>query len=231
MQLSAIITELRWARSRGVPCVLVACESSRQVAAAFEAEGCFAVSCDLLAADQPGMHFQGDCTALLGLGWDLLVAHPPCTYLSASGMHWTTRGLRDPQLTEDALAFVRTLMAAPIKRKAIENPVGRIGTAIRKADQYVQPFEYGDDASKRTGLWLENLPKLVADPLQYVRGRIVAQGTKLATRWANQTDSGQNRLPPSAGRWKARSATFGGIARAMAAQWAPVLWADVRRAA
>jgi hypothetical protein len=225
LSILEVLRELRRARALGMPCVLVACESSRKVAREFEARGWFALSCDLLPSDVPGMHFAGDCRALLALGWDLMVAHPPCTYLTSSGMHWTTRGLRDPQLTEDALAFVRLLIDAPIPRIAIENPAGRIGTAIRKADQYVQPYEFGDDASKRTGLWLKGLPCLVLDPAQRLPGRIVGTDKrgKPIERWSNQTDSGQNRLPPSADRWKKRSETFGGIARAMADQWGPLV--------
>lgn len=218
------LSRARWHR---MPCVLVACESSRQVAQAFEDRGCFAVSCDLLPADVPGFHYQGDARDLLGLPWDLLVAHPPCTYLSSSGMHWTTRGFRDPQLTEDALAFARLLLDAPIRRKCIENPVGAIGTRIRKASQYVQPYEFGNDASKKTGLWLENLPALAKDPAKRVPGRWVTHNGKQVERWANQTDSGQNRLAPSADRWKQSSETFAGIARAMADQWAPLLWDDM----
>lgn len=197
--------------------VLVACESSRVVASEFERLGHYALSCDLLPSDVPGNHHQGDVSELLSHGWDVLIAHPPCTYLSSSGMHWTTRGLRDPKLTEDALDFVQLLMEAPIPHIAIENPVGRIGTAIRKANQYVQPYEFGDDASKRTGLWLKGLPKLVGT--KRVPGRLVTYKGKTVERWANQTDSGQNRLGPSADRWKARSETFRGIARAMAEQW------------
>ena len=193
--------------------VLVACEYSGTVRDAFIARGHDAVSCDLLPSDAPGPHHQGDVTEIIGHGWDLLIAHPPCTYLSVSGMHWTTRGLRDPKLTEDALAFVRLLMDAPIPRIAVENPVSVISSRIRKPDQIVQPHEYGHDASKATCLWLKDLPILT--PTQHVAPRVV-NGRK---RWGNQTDSGQNRLPPSADRWKIRSATFEGIAAAMAAQW------------
>jgi hypothetical protein len=142
-----------------------------------------------------------------------MIAHPPCTYLSVSGMHWTRRGLRDPKLTEDALGFVRALMDAPIEGIAIENPVSVISSRIRKPDQIVQPWQFGHDASKKTCLWLKNLPPLHATKI--VEPRIV-NGRK---RWGNQTDSGQNRLPPSADRWKIRSATYQGIADAMAAQW------------
>lgn len=193
--------------------VLVACEYSGTVRDAFIAAGHDAMSCDLLPTDVPGPHYQGDVTDILGDGWDLMVAHPPCTYLSVSGMHWTTRGLRDPKLTEDALAFVRLLMDAPISRIAIENPVSVISSRIRKPDQIIQPHEYGHDASKKTCLWLKGLPLLV--PTQHVEPRIV-NGKK---RWGNQCDSGQNKLGPSDDRWKIRSETFTGIAQAMAAQW------------
>ena len=193
--------------------VLVACEYSGTVRDAFIAAGHDAMSCDLLPTDVPGPHYQGDVTDILGDGWDLMVAHPPCTYLSVSGMHWTTRGLRDPKLTEDALAFVRLLMNAPIPRIAIENPVSVISSRIRKPDQIIQPHEYGHDASKKTCLWIKGLPLLV--PTQHVEPRIV-NGKK---RWGNQCDSGQNKLGPSDDRWKIRSATFQGIAAAMAEQW------------
>lgn len=145
--------------------------------------------------------------------WDLMIAHPPCTYLSVSGMHWTTRGLRDPKLTEDALDFVRLLMDAPIPRIAIENPVSVISSRIRKPDQTIQPWQFGHDASKATCLWLKNLPKL--EPTYIVPGRIV-NGKK---RWANQCDSGQNKLGPSPDRWKKRAEFYQGVADAMAEQW------------
>ena len=171
------------------------------------------MSCDLLPSDAPGLHYQGDVTDILGQGWDLLIAHPPCTYLSVSGMHWTTRGLRDPKLTEDALDLVRLFMDAPIERIAIENPVSVISSRICKPDQIIQPYQFGHDASKKTCLWLKNLPLL--KPTQLVEPRIIDG----KPRWANQTDSGQNKLPPSKDRWKLRSKTYEGIADAMAAQW------------
>ena len=193
--------------------VLVACESSGVVRDAFRARGHFAMSCDLLPAERPGPHHQGDVRELLGQEWDLLIAHPPCTYLSVSGMHWTTRGLRDPKLTEDALDLVRLFMDAPIERIAIENPVSVISSRIRKPDQIIQPHQFGHDASKKTCLWLKNLPLL--KPTQLIEPRIVDG----KPRWANQTDSGQNKLPPSKDRWRLRSKTYQGIADAMAAQW------------
>ena len=193
--------------------VLVACEYSGTVRDAFIAAGHDAMSCDLLPTDAPGPHYQGDVRDVLGDGWDLMIAHPPCTYLAVSGMHRTARGLRDPQLTEDALDFVRLLLAAPVPRIAVENPVSVISTRVRKPDQIIQPWQYGHDASKTTCLWLQGLPAL--RPTQIVEPRIV-DGRK---RWGNQTDSGQNRLSPSPDRWKRRSATYAGIAAAMAAQW------------
>jgi hypothetical protein len=193
--------------------VLVACEYSGAVRDAFIARGHEALSCDLLPSEAPGPHYQGDVRDVLEMGWDLMVAHPPCKYLSVSGMHWTRRGLRDPQLTEDALDFVRLLLAAPIPRIALENPVSVISSRIRKPDQIISPHQFGHDASKKTCLWLKGLPPL--RPTQLVPPRIV-NGRQ---RWGNQTDSGQNRLSPSPDRWKLRSETYSGIAAAMADQW------------
>lgn len=193
--------------------ILVACEYSGTVRDAFIRGGHEAMSCDLLPTDSPGPHYQGDVFDIINDGWDMMVAHPPCTYLSVSGMHWTTRGLRDPQLTEDALNFVHLLMAAPIERIAIENPISVISSRIRKPDQIITPYQFGHDASKKTCLWLKGLPLL--RPTQLVEPRIVNG----KPRWGNQTDSGQNKLPPSADRWKIRSETYTGIADAMADQW------------
>ena len=193
--------------------VLVACEYSGTVRDAFIRAGHEAMSCDLLPTEVPGPHYQGDVTDVINDGWDLMIAHPPCTYLSVSGMHWTTRGLRDPKLTEDALDFARLLMDAPIERVAVENPVSIISSRIRKPDQVVQPWMFGHDASKKTCLWLKNLSPLV--PTGLIEPRLI-DGRK---RWGNQTDSGQNRLSPSKDRWKIRSKTYDGIAQAMAEQW------------
>ena len=140
--------------------VLIGCEYSGIVRDAFLHLGHDAMSCDLLPTEKPGPHYQGDIFDVIEDGWDLAIFHPPCTYLSVSGMHWTARGLRDPKLTEDALEFVRRLMAAPIERIALENPVSVISSRIRKPDQIIQPWWFGDDASKKTCLWLKNLPRL-----------------------------------------------------------------------
>jgi len=142
--------------------------------------------------------------------WDLMIAHPPCTYLCSSGLHWNKRVPGRVAKTEDALDFVRFLMNAPIHRIAIENPVGCISSRIRKPDQIIQPWMFGHPESKSTCLWLKNLPKLV--PTKVV--------TKPSNgRWENQTPSGQNKLGPSDKRWKIRSETYEGIAQAFADQW------------
>ena len=220
--------------------VLIGCENSGIIRDAFAARGHNAMSCDLLPSDRPGLHYQGDVRDLLfsGNGWDLFICHPDCTYICSSGLHWNKKRPEREKQTEQALEFVREMMAAPVPRIAIENPVGRIGTAIRPADQYIQPYEFGHDASKRTGLWLKNLPTLKADPKNYVQPRYVCCGEVLDVglvgrygcpyccgdktprpRWSNQTNSGQNALPPSADRWKVRAETYQGWADAMAEQW------------
>jgi hypothetical protein len=192
--------------------VLVACEYSGTVRDAFAAMGHDAMSCDLLPTDSPGPHYQGDVRDVLDGGWDLMIAHPPCTYLSVSGIHWNDRG-RGWDNTDKALEFVRLLMGANIPRIALENPVSIISSRIRKPDQIVQPHQFGHDASKATCLWLKNLPKLL--PTGEIPPRVI-DGKR---RWGNQTDSGQNKLAPSDDRWKLRSTTYKGIAQAMALQW------------
>jgi len=193
--------------------VLVACEYSGRVRDAFTRLGHFAMSCDLLPTESDGLHYMGDVFDIIDQGWDIMIAHPPCTYLAVSGMHWTTRGLRDPKLTEDALEFVQKLMDAPVNKICIENPISVISSRIRKPDQIITPYQFGHDASKKTCLWFKNLKPL--QPTNMIEGRLV-DGKR---RWGNQTDSGQNKLAPSDDRWKERSRTFTGIAEAMAAQW------------
>ena len=194
--------------------VLIACEYSGTVRDAFRARGHDAWSCDLLPTDaDPTWHHEGDIFDIIDDDWDLMIAHPPCTYLCSSGLHWNKRIPGRDALTQEALAFVEKLLSADIKKIALENPIGRIGTAIRPADQIIQPHQFGHDASKQTALWLKGLPKLQAT--KNIEPRII-NGKK---RWANQTDSGQNKLAPSADRWKIRSTTYLGIANAMADQW------------
>lgn len=175
--------------------VLIACEFSGVVRRAFRAAGHNTWSCDLLPSeDKSDYHYQIDVKSLLFGCWDLMIAHPPCTYLSVSGLHWNKRRPGRARQTENALEFVRLLMDAPIPRIALENPVSCISSRIRKPDQIIQPWMFGHDASKTTCLWLKGLPHL--KPTQIVLPR-VASGKG---RWANQTDSGQNKLGPSL-RW------------------------------
>lgn len=207
------------------PRAIIGCESSGAIRRRLRAMGIDAWSCDLLPADDGSeFHIQGDLLDVLQPGlWDMGIFHPPCTYLTVSGLHWNKRVPGRADKTAEALDFVRRLMAAPIPMIAIENPVSCISTAIRKPDQTVQPYDFGDDASKRTCLWLKGLPKLVIDPAKRCPGRWVMHNGRLVERWSNQTDSGQNRLSPSADRWKLRSATYAGLADAIAEQWGSLL--------
>ncbi len=191
--------------------VLVACEFSGTVRDEFTAMGHYAMSCDLLPSESPGPHYMGDVRDVLDSeAWDLMIAHPPCTYLASSGIHWNSRTPGRNEKTDDAVRFVRMLMDAPIQRIAVENPIGVLSSRIRKPDQIIQPWQFGHDASKATCLWLKGLPKL--------RHTEVLPGGRSARR-SNQTASGQNKLAPSPDRWKLRSMTYPGIARAMAEQW------------
>lgn len=178
--------------------ILVACEFSGTVRDAFIARGHDAMSCDLLPTDVPGPHYQGDVTDILGDGWDLMVAHPPCTHLAVSGARWFH--LKKVEQAE-ALGFVNLLLNAPIERIALENPVSIISSRIRKPDQVIQPWQFGHGETKATCLWLKGLQKLI--PTNIVSGR----------------ENRIHKMPPSPDRWKKRSTTYSGIAKAMAEQW------------
>ncbi len=178
--------------------VLVACEYSGTVRDAFRNQGHEAVSCDLLPSEKPGPHYQGDVFDIIGDGWDLMVAHPPCTHLAVSGARWFADKLEQQR---QALDFVRLLLLAPIPRIALENPVSVISSRLRKPDQVVQPWQFGHGECKATCLWLVGLPRLQATDV--VAGR----------------EQRVHKLPPGPNRWKERSRTFAGIAAAMAAQW------------
>jgi len=189
--------------------ILIACERSGVVRDAFNALGHDAWSCDLV--DSPGNHIVGNAISVAVLyRWDMMIAHPPCTYLCSSGLHWNKRRPERVSMTEDAVRFVFELMEAPIHRIAIENPVGCISTRIRKPEQIVQPWQFGHPESKATCLWLKNLPPLVHTNVL---------GLPECGHWNNQTPSGQNKLGPSKDRWMKRSLTYQGIADAMAEQW------------
>lgn len=181
--------------------VLVACEFSGRVREAFRSRGHDAISCDLLDSMLPGPHIQGDVRDVLGGKWDLMIAFPPCTWLTnARNFHRTT----DCQERTEALEFVRLLMAAPVRRIAIENPVGILSTRVRKPDQVIHPNLFGDPWYKATCLWLRNLPRLMPTKVVLSNGAWVASGT---SKGANNRDP------------RVRSMTFPGIAEAMAEQW------------
>ena len=191
--------------------VLVACEVSGVVRDAFLARGHDAYSCDITKTDrQTDRHIMADVLTVLHEGWDLMIAHPPCTYMSSSGLHWNKRRPGRASLTDAAVEFALALAAAPVKRIAIENPIGCLSTRWRKPDQIIQPWQFGHDASKATCLWLKNLPLL--------RHTNVLEGGRAARR-GNQTPSGQNRLGPSPERAALRARTYEGIAAAFADQW------------
>jgi len=198
--------------------VLIACEYSGTVRDAFLRRGHEAMSCDLLPTETKGPHYQGNVLNILNQGWDLMIAHPPCTHLAVSGAAHFARKIASGE-QQEALDFVRALLDAPIPRIALENPVSIISSKIRKPSQMIQPYDFGHDASKRTCLWLKGLPLL--RPTKYVEPRIVITPSgKPAKRWANQCDNyGHDSQPPSPDRWKIRSATYQGIADAMADQW------------
>lgn len=190
--------------------VLVACEFSGIVRDAFLQRGHNAVSCDLLPTESPSPHIQDDVLNHLDDGWDLMIAHPPCTHLAVSGAVWFKYKQKEQA---EAIEFIKKLLNAPIEKIALENPVGVISTKIRKPNQIIQPYWFGDSAQKATCLWLKNLPELT--PTSIVdRGKIwvAKNGKKRGGAWTMM-------LPPSPDRWKIRSRTFIGVAKAMAEQW------------
>jgi hypothetical protein len=211
--------------------ILVSCEYSGVVRDAFIKQGHEAISCDLLPSESDlGEHYQGDVTDILYDGWDMMIAHPPCTYLSVSGARWyyhpEDKELpyeeRRPhpmhpnrrQLQQEALDFVQLLLDAPINKIAVENPVGVISTKIRKPEQIIQPYMFGHSESKKTCLWLNNLEPLQPTNIVEEEERVVYSSGKSLPKWYADAF----KLPPEE-RWKVRSATFPGIAKAMADQW------------
>ena len=194
--------------------VLVACEFSGIVRDAFTARGHDTWSCDLLPSERPGQHIQGDVLTVLNDSWDLMIAHPPCTYLTCSGNKWfkaeyATRFPRRSEQRENALHFVSILLTAPIAKIALENPVGVISSRIRKPDQIIQPYYFGVSERKTTCLWLKNLSKLIPTEVVEPIIKYTKSGKGMsAYHWINQKD-----------KWKLRSRTFLGIATAMAEQW------------
>lgn len=192
--------------------VLIACEFSGTVRDAFRRAGHDAVSCDLLPTEAPGPHHQGDVREILGDGWDLMIAHPECTYLTKSGVRWLHSDITRWTKLIDGATFFRSMLEAPIPRIAVENPVmHRYATSIigRRQDQVVQPWMFGHPEKKGTGLWLKNLPPLT--PTNDVRA-------DMAGRPRRETDR-IHYVPPGPERWRIRSRTYLGIAEAMAEQW------------
>ncbi len=218
--------------------VLIACEFSGIVREAFHAHGHDAWSCDLESTEQDGQHIQGDVLTVLDKEWDLLIAHPPCTYLCNSGARWWPQRR---QAQAEALIFVRRLLDAPIPRIALENPNGIISTHIRLPDQTIQPYMFDEDARKATCLWLKNLPCLRSHTMReasrmycpaclrvflalYGFGTCECLGGVLPKPiYGNQTIRGQNNQGWNKQRTRDRSRTFPGIAQAMVAQWGPLL--------
>jgi len=190
--------------------VIVACEFSGVVRDAFRRRGHDAISCDILPTEAEGPHIQGDIREVDLSVYDLMIAHPPCTHIAVSGA-WCFKNKQAEQAA--ALEFVRFLLDAPVAKIALENPVSIISSRIRKPDQIIQPYQFGEDASKKTCLWLKNLPKLTST--LYVEPRII-EGRKI---WGNPTPTGQNKLGPSPNRAKERGRTYRGIAEALADQW------------
>lgn len=194
--------------------IIIGCECSGIVRDAFIAKGHNAISCDIKESERHGPHIQDDIFNVVYKEYfDMMICFPECRYLCGSGLHWNKRRPERKELTDKAIQFAKRLWSAPIEKKAMENSVGVLSTEIRKPDQIIQPYQFGEDASKATCLWLYNLPPLVSTmryPGRWVNGK---------ERWSNQTDSGQNRLPPSEHRSADRARTYQGIANAMAEQW------------
>ncbi len=199
--------------------VLVACEFSGITRDKIAAYGHSVISCDTLLTENPGIHYCGDVRDILYDGWTDLLSFPPCTYLCGSGAKHRANNPERWQKTLAALDFVDDLMAAPVDRQMLENSVGIISTLRRKPEQIIQPYEFGNDASKRTCLWLDNLPQLIKDAALYVAPRIIEYRGKLVKRWANQSPCGADATSPGPDRWKIRSRTHSGIADAFADQW------------
>ena len=196
--------------------VLVACEFSGIVRDAFAARGHDAWSCDIIPTESPGKHYEGRVQDIVGAGWDLMIAHPPCTYLSVSGSRWLynkdgSKNEERWEKREEALDFVRFLMDAPIERICVENPVSVISSQIRKPEQLIHPWEYGHPEEKRTCLWLKNLPKLEPSNIVYDEMMELPKKERHRIWWMGSSKS------------KERSIFYPGIADAMAEQWGRLL--------
>ena len=188
--------------------VLVACEFSGVVRDAFAAKGHYALSCDLLPTDKPGNHYQGDVFDIINDGWDLMIAHPPCTDLAVSGAAWFKDKIADGR-QQKSIDFFMRLANSSIQKKCIENPVSIMSTKWRKPDQIIQPYMFGHFETKATCLWLEGLPKLISVTDLKQKTMALPKNERMRVHY----------LSPSTDRWKKRSITYQGIADAMASQW------------
>jgi hypothetical protein len=201
--------------------ILVACEESQAVAKAFRNKGHEAYSCDILpcSGGHPEWHIQGDVIKQLENDWDMVLAFPPCTHLAVSGAAHFAKKRADGRQQEGIDFFMRFANLDHVPKVMIENPIGIMSRIWRKPDQIIQPYQFGEDASKRTCLWLKGLPILIET--NRVVGRFVSTPTgKLVERWANQCDNyGHDKTSPSPERSRIRSKTYDGIANAMAEQW------------
>jgi site-specific DNA-cytosine methylase len=203
--------------------ILIACEESQSITKEFRKLGHEAFSCDLLpcSGGHPEWHYQQSVFEVIDKGWDMMIAHPPCTFLSVSGARHLYNKDKTPNLERyknqaEALEFVQKLMDAPIDRIVIENPVSVISSKIRKPEQIIQPWMFGDEATKTTCLWLKNVPKLIPTKIVGKGERTVFKSGKSNPKW--YADALANAKTP-AERRKLRSKTFKGIAEAMANQW------------
>lgn len=199
--------------------ILVACEFSGTVRESFAAKGHNAWSCDIEPTDIPGQHYQGDVNDILNEGWDMMIAHPPCTYLTVTGNKWFKPEYKDRfptrhQDRQDAINFFMLLVNAPIEKIAIENPIGIMSTTYRKPDQIIHPWQFGHEASKSTCLWLKGLPLLKPTDIVSKGEFVTYKSGKRMTKWYADAAS---KSPKE--RAKIRNTTFQGIADAMSEQW------------
>jgi len=198
--------------------VLIACEYSGRVRDAFIKKGHNAISCDLLPTDSTGPHYQGDVFDIIDDGFDMMIAHPPCTYLSSAGIGWFNeerygeKARERKRLREEALIFFKKLYDSNIKKICIENPTGYVNTHFRKPDQTIHPYYFGDPVLKRTNLWLKRLPLLLYPPPTSPPPPIYVDSNGKNRHFVDSKGKTKN-------RWKIRSTTFQGIANAMADQW------------
>jgi hypothetical protein len=201
--------------------ILVACEESQVVTKEFRSLGHEAWSCDILSCSggHPEWHIQGDVVPILKDNWDMVVAFPPCTHLAVSGAAHFAAKRADGRQQEGIDFFMQFTKLDHVPKVAIENPIGIMSKIYRKPDQIIQPYQFGEDASKRTCLWLKGLPILI-ETCRVVGRMVTTPSGKVVERWANQCSNyGHDKTSPSPERSRIRSKTYMGIAKAIANQW------------